>query len=182
MIAIKEKKRAQLEAMLFTASKPLDIKELEKALKLKASDIEILVNGLEQKFSGPESGIELSRIGGYKLIVKGEHSQTVAHLTPHADLSRGLLRVLAIIAYKEPIAQSAIVKVIGNRTYEYIKELEQRSLIKYEKKSRTKILSTTPHFEQYFGVRKEELKNISEAQERTVQERAQAAQEQSEKL
>ncbi len=82
----------------------------------------------------------------------------MSELTPHADLSRGLLRVLSIIAYHEPISQSDIVKVIGNRTYDYIKELEEKGLVKTEKKSRTKLISTTPHFEEYFGAKKHEIK------------------------
>src|SRR3989339_322861 len=74
-------------------------------------------------------------------IVKSEYVDKVSHLTPHADLSRGLLRVLSIISYHEPVSQSDIVKVVGNRTYEYVKELESRGLVKSEKKSRTRMLS-----------------------------------------
>jgi segregation and condensation protein B len=76
------------------------------------------------------------------------------------------LRVLAIIAYHQPIKQSDIVKVIGNRTYEYVKELEERGLIKVEKKSRTKTLSTTPHFEDYFGINKDQVRKEFEEMEK----------------
>jgi len=155
------KKLALLEAILFTTSEPLGLEELEKNLKLKRGDIESLLNELKEKYSNPDTGIKLSETGGYKLIAKEEFLDRVSHLTPHADLSRGLLRVLSIIAYHEPIKQSDIVKVIGNRTYEYVKNLKIRGLIKSEKKSRTRILKTTPHFEEYFGARKEEIKKMA---------------------
>ena len=59
-----------------------------------------------------------------------------------------------------------IVKVVGNRTYEYVKELEERRLVHGERKSRTKTLSTTPHFEEYFGTKKEEIKKVFKQMEK----------------
>jgi len=159
-------KLALLEAILFTADEPLTIEKLEKMLKIKREGIEKLINELSSKYSSEEHGIRLSEAGGYRLVVKQEYLDKVSHLTPYADMSRGLLRVLSIIAYHEPINQSDIVKVVGNRTYDYIKSLETRGLIKGEKKSRTKVLRTTPHFEEYFGIRKEELKKLAEESEK----------------
>lgn len=153
-------KLALLEAVLFTTSEPLTKEELQKSLKIRAEEIDKLLVILRNKYSSEESGVKLSEAGGYRLIVKPEYVEKVSHLTPHADLSRGLLRVLSIIAYHEPINQSDIVKVVGNRTYEYVKELESRGLVKGEKKSRTKTLRTTPHFEEYFGAGKEKIREI----------------------
>ena len=151
-------KLALLEATLFTTDEPLSMEELIKILKIRRESIEKLMNELREKYSKPDSGVSVSEIGGFRLVVKQEFAEKVSHLTPHADLSRGLLRVLAIIAYHEPIKQADIVKVVGNRTYDYVKELEERRLVKCEKKSRTKIIMLTPQFEQYFGVSKDELK------------------------
>ena len=149
---------ALLEATLFTTTDPLSREELEKIVKIREEDLEKLLKILEEKYTNAESGIRLSNIGGYKLIVKEDFADKVSHLTPHSDLSRGLLRVLAIIAYHEPIKQSDIVKIVGNRTYDYVKELVEKGLVKTEKKSRTKTLSLTPQFEEYFGVKKKFLK------------------------
>ncbi len=151
---------ALLEAILFTTTEPLTVEQLEKDLRVKRGEIENLLNELRAKYSNEETGIKLSEAGGYRLVVKQEYSEKVSHLTPHADLSRGLLRVLSIIAYHEPIAQSDIVKVVGNRTYEYVKELETRGLIRSERKSRTKMLRTTPHFEEYFGTDRTKIKEV----------------------
>jgi segregation and condensation protein B len=155
---IDEKKLALLEAALFTTSEPLPIEKLVKYVRSNKERIEEMLKVLRERYSKADSGIMLSEIGGYRLSVKPDFLLNVSDLTPHADLSRGLLRVLAIIAYHEPIKQSDIVKVIGNRTYEYVKDLEERGFVKFVKKSRTKILSTTPHFEEYFGTKKHLLK------------------------
>ena len=157
---------ALLEAILFTADEPVSIEVLQKSLKIGREDIDRLIADLRERYSKPESGIKLNEAGGLRLVVKHEYLDRVSHLTPHADLSRGLLRVLSIIAYHEPIKQSDIVKVIGNRTYEYTKNLESRGLIRSERKSRTKMLKTTPHFEEYFGIKKDELKKMAEKVEK----------------
>lgn len=155
---IDEKRLAMLEAVLFTTTEPLSMEKLVRLMRTTKDRIEHMLAALREKYSKEESGITLSEIGGFRLVVKPEYVEKVSDLTPHADLSRGLLRALAIIAYHEPIKQSDIVKVIGNRTYEYVKELEERGLVKVEKKSRTKMLSTTPHFEEYFGTKKHDIK------------------------
>ena len=152
------KKIALLEAIMFTTTEPLTFEELQKLTKSRKDELEKLLNEMNQRYASEANGIKISDIGGYKLVVKNEYMQAVANLTPHADMSRGLLRVLSIIAYHEPIKQSDIVKVVGNRTYEYVKDLTEKGLIKVEKKSRTRILATTPRFEEYFGTKKEELK------------------------
>jgi segregation and condensation protein B len=160
MTAIDPKKLALLEAVLFTTSDPMTFNELQKLLHARKSELEALLHALQDRYSREEHGIRLSDFGGLKLIVKQEYAEAVAPLTPHADLTRGLLRVLSIVAYHQPIKQSDIVKVVGNRTYEYVKDLEEKGLLKIEKKARTKLLSTTPHFDEYFGAKAEELRRI----------------------
>ncbi|MFH0948909.1 MAG: SMC-Scp complex subunit ScpB [Candidatus Aenigmatarchaeota archaeon] len=149
---------ALMEAMLFTTHEPLSLHDIAKALKIRDEKVEELVVMLREKYINPEHGISLSEAGGFRLVVKHQFIEKVSHLTPHADMSRGVLRVLSIVAFHEPIAQCEIVKIIGNRTYEYVKELNEKVLIKSEKKGRTRMLSTTPHFEEYFGISKEEFK------------------------
>ncbi|MFH1630786.1 MAG: SMC-Scp complex subunit ScpB [Candidatus Aenigmatarchaeota archaeon] len=152
-------KLAVLEAVLFSTSKPLKIEEIAKISKIRKDQIEPLLKELRKRYVVPESGLRLFDVGGYRLMVKQEFLEKVSSLAK-ADLSKGLLRVLALIAYHEPIKQCDIVKVIGNRTYEYMKVLENLGFVKSEKKGRTKLLRTTPQFENYFGTKREELKKL----------------------
>src|SRR3990167_6246737 len=152
------KKLGLLEAILFTTTEPLSFEELHKLTKSRKDEMDRLLNEMNARCADEARGVKISDMGGYKLVVKSEFMANVTNLTPHADMSRGLLRVLSIIAFHEPIKQSDIVKVIGNRTYDYVHELQERGLIKVEKKSRTRILATTPRFEEYFETKREELK------------------------
>jgi segregation and condensation protein B len=70
------------------------------------------------------------------------------------------MRTLAIVAAKQPIKQSLIVKYQGNKAYGYVVGLEKKGLIRTEKYGRTKLITTTPDFEKYFGKSSEEIKKI----------------------
>jgi segregation and condensation protein B len=148
---------ALVEAILFATNKPLTLEELSKLSKLEPEKLRQVTSLLHARYQDNKHGIMLSDMGGYRLVVKPEHLERVSSFTK-SDLSKGLLRVLSIIAYHESVKQSDIVKIIGNRTYEYVKQLEHLGFIKFERKAKTKILSTTPHFESYFSINKEQLK------------------------
>ncbi len=154
-----DKKIAMLEAMLFATNEPLTIEDIKKTTKLKTEQIEAFLRTLKKRYEKPEHGIFLNETGGYNLSVKQEFSSIVANLAK-ADISKGLLRVLSIIACHEPVKQADIVRIIGNRTYEYTKTLQELGFVVAEKKGNTKVLKTTKQFEDYFATRKEEIKNL----------------------
>ena len=68
------------------------------------------------------------------------------------EIEAPLIRTLAIIAYKQPIKQSDLVEIRGNKSYDHVKELEKRGLISAVRHSRTKLLTTTRGFADYFGI------------------------------
>jgi len=150
---IDEKLRASIEAALFMSNQPILIEKLSKMFKRDPEKIKRAIEEFKIEFEKEEHGIHIIETSmGYQIRVKPELVSSVSNLTPYKDLGRGLLRVLALVAYKQPITQSEIVKVLGNRTYEYVKKLEERGLIKTVKHSRTKALIATKEFANYFGL------------------------------
>jgi len=148
-----ERLKPQVEAALFMTSEVVTIAYLSKMFGVDPAIIEKTVLELKLEYNKPEHGVQVFEAGtGFQMKVKPEYSQKVRPLTPYKDLSRGLLKVLAMVAYQQPITQSNIVKVIGNRAYDYVKKLEQKGLIKTEKKSRTKTLVATKELANYFGL------------------------------
>lgn len=122
---------------------------------------------LQTDLKTDDRGVELVETPeGFELRVKPDYREKVVRLAPFADLSDGMMRTLAIIAAKQPIKQSIIVKVQGNKTYGYITGLEDKGLIKTEKYGRTKIITTTPDFEKYFGKSSEEIRKVLETKEK----------------
>ncbi len=152
-----EKLKSSVEAALFMANKPVSIEKLSKMFKTDSEKIKEVIEEFKREFEKPEHGVHVIETSqGYQIRVKPEFASSVRRLTPYRDLGRGLLRVLALVAYKQPITQAEIVKVIGNRTYEYVRRLEERGLIKTMKHSRTKALIATKEFANYFGLERPE--------------------------
>jgi len=156
--------KALLEAALFVSDKPLSLEKLSKIVGIGSEhDVKRLVEQIRNELAKDERGVELIETPeGYELRVKAEYREKVTKLAPFADLSDGMMRTLAIVAVKQPIKQSTIVKYQGNKTYGYVVGLEEKGLIKTEKSGRTKLITTTPDFEKYFGKSSEEMKKILE--------------------
>lgn len=154
----REEKKNLIEGALFMGDS-VPIEELMEISGATEEEVHEIIKELRTDYK--DRAVEIVRIKDeYKLGVKNDINEEVSHLAPHADISPGPLRTLAIIAFKQPVKQSEIVKVQGNRVYDYVKELEERELIESEKEGRTKVLSTSPEFESYFGMSSEELKEL----------------------
>ncbi|MBS3051969.1 MAG: SMC-Scp complex subunit ScpB [Candidatus Aenigmarchaeota archaeon] len=157
-----DEKRALIEAALFMTAEPLTIKQLSKISGIKSDErIVKILDEIKNDLDKDNRGFELVYIGeSYQLKVKNKFLSTVSSLTPHSDLSDGMLRTLGVVALKEPVPQSYIIKVQGNKAYDYIKNLEKRGLLKTEKSGRTRLVSTTVEFEKYFGKSINEIKQL----------------------
>jgi segregation and condensation protein B len=154
-----------LEAALFMAQNPVPADRLARMIDVDVVRLKELIEELKNDLQDENRGIHLIESEeGYQLRVKPDYVKYVRTLTPFKDLNRGLLRVLALVAYKQPITQSQIVKVIGNRTYEYVKILEKKGMIRTVKSGRTKALVATKGFADYFGLENpEDAKKLFES-------------------
>ena len=153
-----------VEAALFMSPNPLSINELSRISGLGSlGQLKDLLNELVSEYA--ERGIQITENPvGWKMEVRQELLQDVAHLAPYSDLSEGCKRTLALVVYREPINQSEVIKIQGNKAYSYIKQLTRAGLIKAEKTGRTKKLHLTKEFEKYFGQEKERVKEQIEAE------------------
>jgi len=147
-----------IEAALFMSPKPLMLDSLAKIAGVNSLGyLKGLLQKLQEEYA--ERGIEIVNTPeGWQMQVKQDFLPAVAHLTPYSDLSEGCKRALALIIYKDPLKQSELIKIQGNKSYSYLKILERRGLIKREPHGRTKLLRLTQEFERYFGDEKENIK------------------------
>ncbi|MFP4609123.1 MAG: SMC-Scp complex subunit ScpB, partial [Candidatus Aenigmatarchaeota archaeon] len=73
------------------------------------------------------------------------------------------LKTAALIAYYQPIRQSELKKMIGEKVYDHVDELKEKDLILSERDGRTYSLRTSPKFQEYFGLEakdRNELKKL----------------------
>ena len=156
-------KKALLEAALFVSDKPLSIQGLSKITNIPHEEVKKFLAELKEDTEKADRGMELMETPvGFELRIKPEYRDNVAQLAPFSDLSEGMMRTLAIVAVRQPVKQSIIVRYQGNKAYGYIASLEEKGLVKTEKSGRTKIVITTPDFEKYFGKSSVEVKKVLE--------------------
>ncbi|MCK5018357.1 MAG: SMC-Scp complex subunit ScpB, partial [Candidatus Peribacteraceae bacterium] len=150
-----------IEAALFMSPKPITSKEIAKMTGFPERHVEERLEELRTDYENDCKGVEITRDPeGWGMRVKPGILPQVAHLTPYSDLKEGHKRTLALVAYKEPIKQSKVIKIQGNKAYAYIKRLSKKGLIKSHKEGRTKILTLTKEFERYFGEEKQRIKEL----------------------
>ncbi len=148
-----DKKKGLIEAALFMSPNAIGIDRIAKLVGLEVPVAVKLLETLMQEFNNKNEGIEIVRLEGgkYKMQVKDEYLPAVKDLAVDIEMSKAVLRTLAVIAFKQPITQSLVVKVRGNKAYEHIKELIDRGFVKSRKFRNTWLLETTRKFDEYFG-------------------------------
>ncbi len=147
-----------MEAALFISSSPMTIDQLARITGIHSlGHVKQLIDELQKDYD--KSGLEVySSSDGYTMQVRPKLLPRVAHLTPYSDLGEGPKRTLALVTLKEPVRQSEIIRLQGNKAYTYIKDLRKRGLVMTEKEGHTKILKLTQEFERYFGEEKAKIK------------------------
>jgi len=144
----------KLEAVFFVSGRFLTMQDLISHTDLNPVIIRELIEKLQEKYEKIDSAIEIVEKNNlWKMDVRREHSDVVNKFaTGSAEFSKAEQETLAIIAYKQPIKQSVIVKIRGNKAYEHIKKFVDLQLLKKKRMGRTWELSLSDEFHDYFGI------------------------------
>ena len=142
------------EAALFMSAEPLTIDQLGKimgtdSLGKTLRELDALVVDFNERSSSLE--IVKTTDGRYRMQVRHPYISKVKDLAITTDLPKGVLRTLAIIAFKQPIKQSIVVKMRGNKAYDHIAQLVEEGFVKKIREGNTYILEPTKKFIDYFG-------------------------------
>lgn len=159
----------RIEAVFFVSGRYLSMPELISLSDLNPIIIRELIDKLQEKYSKSDSAIEIvEKKGLWKMDVRGEYQNIVNKLaTGSAEFTKAEQETLAIIAYKQPIKQSVIIKIRGNKAYDHVKRFNDLGLIKKKKAGHTHELSLADDFFDYFNIHESEqpLKQVPEIQE-----------------
>jgi len=179
-----------IEALLFSAQKPLSIREIATAIKGAGAEDELSPNqfarvreaevagALEQlkvEYIEQERGFQLNeKAEGWQLATDPKYAGWVRRLFPApkpARLSAPALETLAIIAYRQPITRADVEAVRGVNIDGVLQTLMERGLVKIagraEIPGRPLLYETTQFFLDHFGLRTlDELPNVEELRAR----------------
>ena len=190
-----------VEALLFSAQKPLSIRELITAIKGAGAEDELSPNefarateaeiatALEQlkiEYVQEEHAFAIiEKAEGWQLVTDPVFVRWVRQLFPApkpARLTAPAVETLAIIAYRQPIIRADVEAVRGVSIDGVLQTLMERGLVKIagraEVPGRPLLYETTQFFLDHFGLRAlDELPNVEELRKRylPLSARSQAA-------
>lgn len=164
---IKELKK-EIEAILYATQGMRVVDLVDKTESSEALVLEAL-NDLEDEYKKRDTGLLLFKEGDlWKIKVKQEHIPLVRDLIPK-EYPKSLLETLAVIAFNQPILQSEVIKIRGNKAYDHVKSLCEKEFVKTRKKGRTNELLLGNKFFEYFNMGEEEVKKAIEAKKAETQ-------------
>jgi segregation and condensation protein B len=179
-----------IEALLFSAPKPLSAKEIVDLIRRAGGEDEFSPNefartveaevaaALEQlkiEYIEQERAFQLvEKAEGWQLATDPTYAQWVRQLFPEpkpARLSAPALETLAIIAYRQPITRADVEAVRGVTIDGVLQTLMERGLVKISGRAeipgRPLLYETTQFFLDHFGLRNlDELPNVEELRKR----------------
>lgn len=181
-----------VEALLFSAQKPLTTAELRAAIKgVRGDDVlapnefariteaeiaaaleQLRIENIEQE----RAFQVVERAEGWQLVSDPAYGEWVQQLFPAAKPARLTppgLETLAIIAYRQPITRADVEAVRGVAIESVLQTLMERGLVKIagraEVPGRPLLYETTQFFLEHFGLRDlEELPNGDELRHRSL--------------
>ena len=121
----------QLEALLFVSEAPAKLNDLARTLDVTEGQVEQGLEVLTERLDA-SGALKLVKIaGGYQLATKAEFADLVGvYMKPQKQrLSRSIMEVLAIVAYKQPITTAEIEVIRGVQSDYGIRVLQERNLI-----------------------------------------------------
>ncbi len=148
-------KLAVIEAGLYAAGRPLQLELIASLASIRSkNETKKLLKLLIKRYETTGSALQIIELrdGRYIMQLRSEYVPKVKRLVKRRFLSKGPLRTLAFIAYKQPITQAYVSKVRGKLAYQHIKKLCEMGLINDEKLGNTKVLRTTDTFADYFNL------------------------------
>ena len=190
----------KVEVVLFSAGKKININEVSKLVKEK--DLKLIEKALEKlqkEYNDTKKSLMVVREGEeWKLTVRERYLDVAKKIVADTELPKTIIETLAVIAWKQPVLQSEIIKVRTNKAYDHIKELERIGFLSSKKKSRTRELRLSEKFYKYFelsgdkdirdmfsGIQGKAIDKAAtyvEKKEKEKQESEQKAREESEKI
>ncbi len=143
----------KVEALLFAASRFMPLNEISKTADLSEDQSLEAIESLKQKYSEPGTALTLVEEGkSWKLGVKDEFLPLMQKVVKTTEFEKPLMETLAVVAWRYPALQCDIIKIRHNKAYDHLSELEERGFISRTKYGRTRKISLTQKFFDYFDL------------------------------
>jgi len=145
-----------VEASLYAAGRPLTIEEISNKLEFPKKEVDELINEVAFEYLDRSTALIIAQIGDrYQMQIRPEYTEQVSKFAKGGAIAERYLRTLTIVALKQPILKSTVIKIRGTGAYEHVKYLLDNGFIDATKKGRSHELSTTDKYADMFGLPKD---------------------------
>ncbi|MFH1803168.1 MAG: SMC-Scp complex subunit ScpB [archaeon] len=151
----------KIEAALFLSGRFMTIQELITITDVNPILLKKMLSDLQDKYKN--SGINIIKNENtWKMDVAEDFLEMVNRLaTGSSEFTKAEQETLAMIAYKQPMKQSVVIKIRGNKAYDHIKRFVEIGLLHKKKMGHTSELTLTEKFYEYFHLTKgDQLPNL----------------------
>jgi segregation and condensation protein B len=157
--AEEKKNLKKIEAALFVSARYLGIQELVELTDINPLLLKESLEKLKEEYVSRDCAIEIiNKNDLWKMDLKQEYFNMINKLaTGNAEFTKAEQETLAIIAYKQPVKQSVIIKIRGNKAYDHIKHFIDLGLVRAKKTGHTNELNLTEQFYDYFHLEKKQV-------------------------
>ena len=150
-----KKEKRIIESVIFSASQPVSIKEIKDATKLSIRKIKDPLNELLNDYNVErrnDTSMEIVKAGNkYIMQLKNDYVDN-SILLSKPEINDDLLKTLSLIAFHQPIKQSNLRRMVGQKIYDQVDELVSMKIINSKKHGSTEMITTTKLFPEYFGI------------------------------
>lgn len=141
-----------VEAALFSAGKPVSLDEIAENTGLSRKEVPKLVMELKARYAAAQTSLEVAKAGDkWAMQVRTAYAPSTTKLAP-MEIPIKLVKTLALIAYHQPVLQSDLKEMVGEKVYDHIRELQDRGLVKKRVHERSYLIVTSEKFPEYFGI------------------------------
>ncbi|MCQ2086086.1 MAG: SMC-Scp complex subunit ScpB [archaeon] len=158
-----------VEAVLFYASEAVSAAEIAKEIDLTREEVEASIAALLIDYNEKHSAITIVKIGTkYRMQLREEYRHIIEKFSK-TEFSHKKTKIIATIAYNQPIMQSELVKKFGMGIYGDIHELVNVGFIDRKQMGTSFQLTTTKKFSEYFGIesmKREDIRKWIESNEK----------------
>jgi segregation and condensation protein B len=155
--------KQKIEALLFASARRLNVEEIAQFTCLRDIDkIKLCLQELKAEYDAGASSMMILNEGDvWKMTVKDHYQPIVRRVVSQTELDKPLMQTLAVVAWKYPVLQADVIKIRHNKAYDHLKVLENMGFITRQMFGRTKKITLTQRFFEYFDLpTKEEAREL----------------------
>jgi segregation and condensation protein B len=154
--------KKQVESIVFSCGRKIEPEEIAGLVNVAPSLVKKAAAELAAEYDQKDCALAIIQDGtAWKMTVREKYVGVVRKITPYMEFSKTIMETLAVVAWKQPILQSDVIRIRTNKAYDHILELEKLGFLSKEKHGRSFLLKLSQKFYDYFDLRNDvDVRNL----------------------